>query len=62
MGKEFSVFMIQSLDKEDCKSNGGFHHPTYKATMFITKEGVSIKLTSDEIKQVVKAACGNFNR
>lgn len=60
--KKFSVFMMNVLTEGDLSSNGGYHHPTHRGTMFISKDGVTITLTSDEIKDVVKAARGNFNR
>lgn len=54
----FSVFMYKILDKDDPV----FEHPTYKATMHISKDNHNIILTSDEIKDVVKCAGGNFKR
>jgi hypothetical protein len=54
----FSVFMLSIPDE----SNGGYHHPTHNATMYIKKGGLSITLDPDEIKQVVGSAGGNFKR
>ena len=55
---EFSVFMVQIIE------DNGIHfvHPTDNATMYIKKDGVTIKLTPKEIKDVVKSAGGNFRR
>lgn len=62
MDNKFSCFMYQGLTEQDMKSNGGYHHPTYKATMMIKKDGVSITLSPEEIKQIVACAGGSFNR
>ena len=54
----FSVFRLQELDE----SNGGYHHPTHLAKLFIKKGDVNMTLTPEEIKQVVYTAGGNFRR
>lgn len=54
----FSVYMYQVVDNaQSC-----FSHPADGATMVISKNGMVTKLESDEIKDVVRAAGGNFKR
>jgi hypothetical protein len=59
---EFSCIMYNIFTEQDTKSNGGFHHPTFKGTMHIKKNGCMITLDADEIKEVVHTAGGNFRR
>lgn len=56
--ESFSVHMISEVDN----SNGGYQHPTHKATMYIKKNGLTIILDPDEIKRVVQTAGGNFKQ
>jgi hypothetical protein len=53
----FDVRMFNLLD-----SNQMYMHPTDGATMIIKKDGHTISLGQNEIKQVVKCAGGNFRR
>jgi hypothetical protein len=60
MEKDFNCCMYQIMSKEDMTKNKGYHHPTYKSIMLITKDGVTIELTEEEILEVVRIAGGNF--
>ncbi len=60
--KGFSCFMYNSFTDDDMKSNGGWHHPTHKGTMLLSKGGIQLKLNPEEIKGVVRAAGGSFRR
>ena len=48
--KKFSVYILETLDEND-----GYVHWSKGLTMYIEKDGVIMKLNSDEIKQLVKA-------
>ncbi len=60
--KGFSCFMYNAFTEDDMKINGGYHHPTYKANMLLSKGGVQLKLNPSEIKGIVCAAGGSFKR
>lgn len=60
--KKFSAFMMNNLTEEEQNENGGYLHPTKSATLFISKDGVIIKLTEEEIEQLVRTVGANFNR
>lgn len=55
--QDFSVYMVKYTDDSE---KIRWEHATDGATMFITKNSVTIELTPEEIKSVVKSAGGNF--
>jgi len=54
----FSVYMYNLLGEDSPM----YIHPTHNATMIIKKDGHTISLDPEEIKEVVKTAGGNFKR
>ena len=50
-GSNFSAWAMQTVDK----NNGGYKHIIEDKTLYITKDGVTMKLTDDEVMQVLKA-------
>jgi hypothetical protein len=49
--KEFKVFTLQTVEE----GTKNYVHWSEGLSMYITKDGVTIKLDSEEIQQVVKA-------
>ncbi len=50
-----SDFSVYSLEVMDDKTNTYYSHWSEGLTMYITKDGVTMKLESEEIQQLVKA-------
>lgn len=50
--EKFSVYSLMIIDDE---TNNYYTHWSEGLTMYITKNGVTMKLEAEEIKQVVKA-------
>lgn len=50
-GSNFSAWAMQTVDK----NNGGYKHIIEDKTLYITKDGITMKLTDDEVMQVLKA-------
>lgn len=51
IGSNFSAWAMQTVDKK----NGGYKHIIEDKTLYITKDGVTMKLIDDEVMQVLKA-------
>ncbi len=54
----FKCFMYNLLDNDTLM----YAHPTHNATMIIKKDGHTISLDPNEIKDMVRAAGANFKR
>lgn len=50
-GSNFSMWTMQSVDNK----NSGYKHIIEDKTLYITKDGVTMKLIDDEVMQVLKA-------
>lgn len=58
--KTFNAVKLQYATKE----NGGYQHMIQNSTLYLTKDGVEMKLNSDEIMEMLKALgfSGDFSK
>jgi hypothetical protein len=58
----FSCYALQNITKPCNKENGGYIKAWEGLSLFIEKNGVSLELDENEIKQIIKTVGANWKR